>query len=72
MTHFVKNDIFEIHDARTAALCDSELLKRYHFELISENNIFFLPGKLGAISDAHSKSDIKKLISATQNFVSKI
>ena len=72
MTHFVKNGITEIQDARTAALCDSELLKRYHFELISKNNIFFLPGKLGAISDAHSKSDIKKLISATQNFVTKI
>jgi len=36
--------------------------------MISEDGIFFLPGKLGAISNSHSKEDIKKIIKASENF----
>jgi glutamate-1-semialdehyde 2,1-aminomutase len=36
--------------------------------MIADDGIFFLPGKLGAISDAHSKDDIKKMIAASENF----
>jgi glutamate-1-semialdehyde 2,1-aminomutase len=36
--------------------------------MITHDGIFFLPGKLGAISAAHSKDDIKKMILATENF----
>ena len=38
--------------------------------MIAKNGIFFLPGKLGAFSDAHSKSDVKEMKNATESFVS--
>lgn len=69
MTHFVKDGIYEIKNASDAAKCDSELLHRYHFELIARDGIFFLPGKLGAISEAHSASDVKSMVSATDRFL---
>ena len=72
MTHFVKDDISEINNAEDAAKCDSDLLHQYHFEMIARNGIFFLPGKLGAISDAHSNSDIKEMVKASEQFASKI
>ncbi len=68
MTHFVKNGITEITNATHAAKCDSRTLQKYHFKMISQDGIFFLPGKLGAISAAHSKDDIKKMVLATENF----
>jgi len=68
MTHFVKNGITEITNATHAAKCDSLLLQKYHFKMITHDGIFFLPGKLGAISAAHSKDDIKKMILATESF----
>jgi glutamate-1-semialdehyde 2,1-aminomutase len=36
--------------------------------MIARDGIFFLPGKLGAISNAHSDTDIKKMISASSRF----
>ena len=55
-----------------AAKCDSKLLHKYHFEMIAREGIFFLPGKLGAISNAHSDSDIKKMINASDRFSAKL
>ena len=49
-----------------AAQCDTKKLQKYHFQMISKDKIFFLPGKLGAISNAHSKEDIKKMILASE------
>mgnify|MGYP000530662393 FL=1 len=68
MTHFLKGDITEVTNAVQAAKCDSQMLQRYHFKMIAHDGIFFLPGKLGAISNAHSKDDIKKMILASENF----
>jgi len=68
MTHFLKGNITEVTNAVQAAKCDSQMLQRYHFKMIAHDGIFFLPGKLGAISEAHSKDDIKKMILASQNF----
>jgi glutamate-1-semialdehyde 2,1-aminomutase len=68
MTHFVKDEITEVVNSAQAAKCDSELLYKYHFKMIAQDGIFFLPGKLGAISNAHSKDDIKKMIIATEKF----
>lgn len=68
MTHFLNNEISEIHNATDVAKCDITQLAKYHFKMTAHDGIFFLPGKLGAISDAHSKEDIKKMISASQNF----
>jgi glutamate-1-semialdehyde 2,1-aminomutase len=65
MTHFVKNGINQIRNSADAAQCDTIKLQKYHFNMISKNKVFFLPGKLGAISNAHGKEDIKKMISAS-------
>jgi glutamate-1-semialdehyde 2,1-aminomutase len=35
--------------------------------MTAHDGIFFLPGKLGAISDMHTKIDIKKMITASEN-----
>ena len=40
--------------------------------MIAKNGIFFLPGKLGAISDAHTASDVKLMKKATELFVSNL
>ncbi len=72
MTHFLSDDITEIKNAADAARCNTELLYRYHFEMIARDGIFFLPGKLGAVSNAHSTADIKKLVQASSRFSSMI
>jgi glutamate-1-semialdehyde 2,1-aminomutase len=69
MTHFAKNGITEITNSTQAAKCDSLMLQKYHFKMIAQDGIFFLPGKLGAISSAHSKNDIKNLVNASENFL---
>ena len=72
MTHFPRNGMTEINNASDAAKCDSTKLFNYHFEMITRDDIFFLPGKLGAFSDAHSTSDVKKMKKSTENFVSNL
>ncbi len=69
MTHFLKDGITQIKNSSEAAKCDTKILEKYHFKMIAEDEIFFLPGKLGAISYAHSKEDIKKMIKASENFL---
>jgi len=68
MTHFKKGDITKITNSTQVAKCDSQMLQKYHFKMIAHDGIFFLPGKLGAISNAHTKEDIKKIVSASENF----
>lgn len=68
MTHFPTDGTAEITDGRQAARCDGQMLQRYHFKMIAHDGIFFLPGKLGAISDAHTKGDIKRMVLATEDF----
>jgi len=68
MTHFVNGNISEITNSAQAAKCDSKLLQKYHFDMIANDGIFFLPGKLGAISGTHSEADIKKMISVSTRF----
>ena len=70
MTHFPRNGMTEINNAADAAKCDSTKLFNYHFEMITRSGIFFLPGKLGAFSDAHSTIDVKNMKNATEYFVS--
>ncbi len=69
MTHFPKNNISSITNASDASKCDTRKLHQYHFHMIANDNIFFLPGKLGAISDAHSRADVKSLKNTTERFV---
>ena len=67
MTHFLNNGITEIRNATDAAKCDNLQLAKYHFKMTAHDGIFFLPGKLGAISNTHTKADIKKMITASEN-----
>ncbi|HXU95188.1 MAG TPA: aminotransferase class III-fold pyridoxal phosphate-dependent enzyme, partial [Candidatus Nitrosotalea sp.] len=68
MPHFLANGVTQIANAEDASKCNTNILKKYHFELIAKEGIFFLPGKLGAISYVHSKSDITKLLEASKRF----
>ena len=68
MTHFLKDGVTEVTNSVQAAMCDSQMLQKYHFKMIAQDGIFFLPGKLGAISDTHTKEDIKKMILASESF----
>ena len=66
MTHFIDNGVTEIKTAADAAKCNNSKLAKYHFQMIAKDGIFFLPGKLGAISNAHTKSDINQMIKASE------
>ena len=70
MTHFPTNGMTSINNAADAAKCDSAKLFNYHFEMIARDGIFFLPGKLGAFSDAHSTKDVRDMKKSTERFVS--
>ncbi len=72
MMHFTKEGITQVRNAEDASKCNTELLQRYHFEMIARDGIFFLPGKLGAISGTHNEADIKKIIRASARFSSSI
>jgi glutamate-1-semialdehyde 2,1-aminomutase len=63
MPHFGKS---VVRDANDVATSDKKALGRYHLSLIADHEIFFLPGKMGAISYAHDEGDIKRLLSATE------
>ena len=39
--------------------------------MIANDGIFFLPGNLGAYSDAHTKSDINSIAKSTDKFLTK-
>lgn len=69
MTHFVNNGVIKITNAAQAAKCDTKALHDYHFKMIAHDGIFFLPGKLGAISYTHTKQDIKKMVLATIDYL---
>jgi glutamate-1-semialdehyde 2,1-aminomutase len=45
-----------------------EQLANYHRKLI-EGGVFFLPAKTGAISSAHSRDDLEKLLGETERFL---
>lgn len=63
-THFAAG---EPMNAGTVARADKEKLARYHMHLI-ENGVFFLPGKAGALSTAHTEADLDRLLSQTESF----
>ena len=71
LTHFLSNQVHEINNATDAAKCNIKKLHDYHFHMIANDGIFFLPGKLGAFSDVHTKSDIANLAKSTDGFLTK-
>jgi glutamate-1-semialdehyde 2,1-aminomutase len=63
-THFAKER--PLNAAATTA-ADKKKLVKYHMHLI-ENGVFFLPGKAGALSSAHTEADLEKLLLQTESF----
>ncbi|MFZ0965749.1 MAG: aspartate aminotransferase family protein [Candidatus Bathyarchaeia archaeon] len=61
-THFTKN---EVKDANAVFRADRKKLVEYNLRLI-ENCVFLLPTHTGALSTAHSKADVEKLLSETE------
>jgi glutamate-1-semialdehyde 2,1-aminomutase len=66
LTHFGKE---MVQDAADVATSDRKLLAKYHLALMADHGIFFLPGKMGAISYAHGEGDVKRLLAATEKIV---
>ncbi|MEM2106087.1 MAG: aspartate aminotransferase family protein [Candidatus Bathyarchaeia archaeon] len=62
--HFTKEDI---KDAKAAFKADRKKLFDYNLELIA-NGVFFLPTHNGTLSTAHTKNDIEKLFTETENY----
>ena len=69
LTHFLSNQGDEISNATDAAKCDIKKLHDYHFHMITNDGIFFLPGKLGAYSDVHTGSDINTIAKSTDQYL---
>lgn len=66
LTHFGK-DI--VQDAADVAASDRGLLAKYQLALMANYDIFFLPGKMGAFSNAHEEEDVRRLLDATEKIV---
>jgi glutamate-1-semialdehyde 2,1-aminomutase len=66
-THFTKE---KIRDANATFRADRKKLVDYNLKLI-ENGVFFLPTHTGALSTAHSKADVEKLLSETEKYAKK-
>lgn len=63
-THFTKG---EVKDANAAFKADRKKLVEYNLQLIA-NGVFLLPTHTGALSTAHSKADLEKLLSETEKY----
>jgi glutamate-1-semialdehyde 2,1-aminomutase len=63
-THFTKN---EVKDANAVFRADRKKLVEYNLKLIA-NGVFLLPTHTGALSTAHSKADVEKLLSETEKY----
>ncbi|UCH31376.1 MAG: glutamate-1-semialdehyde 2,1-aminomutase [Candidatus Bathyarchaeota archaeon] len=66
--HFTREKVWNPHLAYEA---DKEKLLNYHMRLINEG-IFFLPGKCGALSTAHTSEDLDKLVTKTEKYVQEV
>ena len=63
-SHFTKE---EVKDANAAFKADRKKLVEYNLKLIA-NGVFLLPTHTGALSTAHSKADLEKLLSETEKY----
>ncbi|MGN6348133.1 MAG: aspartate aminotransferase family protein [Candidatus Nitrosocosmicus sp.] len=66
MIHFLNDKIKKINNASDVALSNTALLLNYNMALMSKFNIFFLPLKMGAFSNANEKEDVHELVNATR------
>lgn len=66
--HFTKEDV---NNTPAVQAADRKKLTDYHMSLIN-NGVFFLPNKNGAVSNAHSREDLEKLLAETERCVKKL
>lgn len=66
MVHFLNERVKKIENATDVSLSDKESLFNYNLALMAKHNIFFLPLKMGAFSNAHDKEDVYQLVDATR------
>jgi glutamate-1-semialdehyde 2,1-aminomutase len=66
LTHFGMD---AVKDANDVANSNKKILAKYHFALMADHGIFFLPTKMGAFSYAHDENDVKRLLAATEKIV---
>jgi glutamate-1-semialdehyde 2,1-aminomutase len=66
LTHFGKTAVLNASDV---AKSNRELQREYHLALMANHGIFILPTKMAAISFAHEKRDIEKLLNATEKII---
>jgi glutamate-1-semialdehyde 2,1-aminomutase len=69
-THFLKADQDDIKSPQDVVKSDEKTMREYYFSLIASHGIYFIPGHIGAISTAHSQSDITHYIKSTAEFAS--
>jgi glutamate-1-semialdehyde 2,1-aminomutase len=69
-THFLSSESHRILDATDVGKSNRNMLIRYQLALISNHEIFFLPLKMGAFSEAHSELDVKALFDSTLSILS--
>jgi glutamate-1-semialdehyde 2,1-aminomutase len=67
--HFLNELVTSITNAIDVALSNRELSKKYSLALMANHGIFFLPLKMGALSEAHNQYEVKKLLSATKSLL---
>ncbi|UCE44227.1 MAG: aspartate aminotransferase family protein [Candidatus Bathyarchaeota archaeon] len=63
-THFTEEEVKDVHGAFRA---DRERLLDYHLHLITKG-VFFLPGKNGALSTAHTDEDVNRLLTEAEAY----
>lgn len=71
MVHFLNDKVQSINSALDVSLSEKEKSFAYNFALMAKYNIFFLPGKMGAYSNANDKGDPKNLTEATRSIFEK-
>lgn len=64
-THFTDEEIKDVHAVFRAS---REKLTQFHMHLIA-NGVFFLTAKMGALSAAHTKTDVENFLMETENYV---
>jgi glutamate-1-semialdehyde 2,1-aminomutase len=67
--HFLNELVNSITNSKDVIFSNRELSKKYSLALMTHHGIFFLPLKMGALSEAHNAYDVKKLLSATKSLL---
>jgi glutamate-1-semialdehyde 2,1-aminomutase len=67
-THFLNPNQEDIKSPQDVIMSDQKTKREYYFSLIASHGIFFIPGHIGAISTAHSKTDISYFVKSTESF----